>query len=166
MRPCRGHRRRFAGLSRRGGVNARSSTKARLWPVFCGGLRQRGKSPQNRVPAEAQRKRVRWKEDKRQRERALPLAAKRGIRRPLGRRPASRLSGLRQRRCPAFRLFAGRCPTPLVGAKSAPFGTPCGERYSELRSLAPPLQTKPAVLGFRLALRKRLFWRKQHEKRY
>lgn len=51
---------------------------------------------------------------------------------------------------PAFRLFAGRCPTPLVGAMSAPFGTPCGERCSELRFLAPPLQTKPAALGFRL----------------
>jgi len=53
---------------------------------------------------------------------------------------------------PAFRLFAGRCPTPLVGAKFAPFGIPCGKGYSELRSLAPPLQTKPAALGFRLVL--------------
>ena len=31
---------------------------------------------------------------------------------PLGRKPASRLSGLRQSHRPAFRLFAGRCPTP------------------------------------------------------
>ena len=49
-------------------------------------------------PAEAQRKRVRREEDKRQRERALPLAAKRGIRRPLGRRQAERLSDIVGRR--------------------------------------------------------------------
>ena len=46
-------------------------------------------------------KRFRWEEDERQRARVLPLAAGRGIRRPLGRRPASRLSGLRRSRCPA-----------------------------------------------------------------
>jgi len=32
LRPCRGHRRRFVRSFRRGGVNARSGTKARLWP--------------------------------------------------------------------------------------------------------------------------------------
>ena len=48
--------------------------------------------------AEAQRKRVRREEDKRQRERALSQAAKRGIRRPLGRRQAERLSDIVGRR--------------------------------------------------------------------
>ena len=48
-------------------------------------------------------KRFRWEEDERQRERVLPLAAGRGIRRPLGRRPASHLSGLRRSRCPVKR---------------------------------------------------------------
>ena len=48
--------------------------------------------------AEAQRTRVRREEDKRQRERALSQAAKRGIRRPLGRRQAERLSDIVGRR--------------------------------------------------------------------
>ncbi|WOC75118.1 AAA family ATPase [Intestinibacillus sp. NTUH-41-i26] len=39
-------------------------------------------------------------------------------------------------------------------------------RYSELRSLAPPLQTKPADAGLSFGFRTRLFWRKRHEKRY
>ena len=34
---------------------------------FCGGVRQKENHLSNRVPAEAQRKRVRWEEDKRQR---------------------------------------------------------------------------------------------------
>ncbi len=64
-------------------------------------------------------KRFRWEEDERQRERVLPLAAGRGIRRPLGRRPASHLSGLRRSRTLPNALggawphtpFSGRSPT-------------------------------------------------------
>ena len=68
-------------------------------------------------------KRFRWEEDERQRARVLPLAAGREIRRPLGRQPASHLSGLRQSRCPAkctgrgmapHLQAAGRSPHPLL----------------------------------------------------
>ena len=89
--------------------------KRRVGPLVTeGGVRVfgAGKSPQNRVPTEAQRQRVRWEEDKRQRERALPLAAKRGIRRPLGRRPASRLSGHRHSRRPPSACLRGAAPHP------------------------------------------------------
>ena len=53
---------------------------------------------------------------------------------------------------PAFHLFAGHCPTPLVGAKSAPFGTPYGSgipNYAPLRLLS---KRNPLALGFRLVL--------------
>ena len=73
-----------------------------------------GESPPNRVLAEAQRQRVRWEEDKRQRERALPLAAKRGIRRPLGRRQSEgfvvRLDDGQHRVCLVTGTAAARLP--------------------------------------------------------
>ena len=73
-------------------------------------------------------KRFRWEEDERQRERVLPLAAGRGIRRPLGRQreirrplgrqPASHLSGLRRSRCPA------KCPGRAKPCAQIPGGSP------------------------------------------
>ena len=63
-------------------------------------------------------KRFRWEEDERQRERVLPLAAGRGIRRPLGRRPASHLSGLRRSRCPAKCTGRGMAPHPQAAGRS------------------------------------------------
>ena len=79
-------------------------------------------------------KRFRWEEDKRQREQVLPLAAGRGIRRPLGRRPASHLSGLRQSRCPAKRTGRGMAPHPQAAGRSlhpllATIGEKHGKRY-------------------------------------
>ena len=65
-------------------------------------------------------KRFRWEEDERQRERVLPLAAGRGIRRPLGRRPASHLSGLRRSRCPAKRSGRAKPCTQIPGGSPAP----------------------------------------------
>ena len=53
---------------------------------------------------------------------------------------------------PDFRLFAGRCPTPLVGAKSALFGTPYGPgipNYAPLRLLS---KRNPLPLGFRFVI--------------
>ena len=63
-------------------------------------------------------KRFRWEEDERQRARVLPLAAGRGIRRPLGRRPASHLSGLRRSRCPAKCTGRGMAPHPQAAGRS------------------------------------------------
>ena len=63
-------------------------------------------------------KRFRWEEDERQGERVLPLAAGRGIRRPLGRQPASHLSGLRRSRCPAKRSGRGMAPHPQAAGRS------------------------------------------------
>ena len=63
-------------------------------------------------------KRFRWEEDERQRARVLPLAAGRGIRRPLGRQPASHLSGLRRSRCPAKRTGRGMAPHPQAAGRS------------------------------------------------
>ena len=40
-------------------------------------------------------------------------------------------------------------PASIVGAKSIPFGTPCG--HPSFHSLAPPLQNESASLGFVLA---------------
>ena len=65
-------------------------------------------------------KRFRREEDERQSERVLPLAAGRGIRRPLGRRPASHLSGLRRSRCPAKRTGRGKALHPNSGRKPGP----------------------------------------------
>ena len=61
---------------------------------------------------------VRSDDGERQRERVLPLAAGRGIRRPLGRRPASHLSGLRRSRCPAKRTGRGMAPHPQAAGRS------------------------------------------------
>ena len=63
-------------------------------------------------------KRFRWEEDERQRARVLPLAAGREIRRPLGRQPASHLSGLRRSRCPA------KCPGRAKPCAQIPGGSP------------------------------------------
>mgnify|MGYP006939760393 FL=1 len=57
--------------------------------------------------------------------------------------------------------WAGYDPTPLVSAKSAPFGTHGSPCIPQRRSLAPPLQTKPASLGFRLALENDFDWSKK-----
>ncbi len=81
-------------------------------------------------------KRFRWEEDERQRERVLPLAAGRGIRRPLGRRPASHLSGLRRSRCPAKCTGRGMAPHPIFGQKPGPTQSCkrfCGNAFTRLR---------------------------------
>ena len=71
----------------------------------------------NRAPAETQRSGFGGKRTS-DRERVLPLAAGRGIRRPLGRRPASHLSGLRRSRCPAKRTGRGMAPHPQAAGRS------------------------------------------------
>ena len=77
-------------------------------------------------------KRFRWDEDERQRERVLPLAAGRGIRRPLGRRPASHLSGLRQSRCPAKCTGRGMAPHPQAAGRSPhPLLATIGEKHEK-----------------------------------
>ena len=71
-----------------------------------------------------------------ERERVLPLAAGRGIRRPLGRRPASHLSGLRRSRCPAKCTGRGMAPHPISGRKPTPTqscGRFCGNAFTRLR---------------------------------
>ena len=81
-------------------------------------------------------KRFRWDEDERQRERVLPLAAGRGICRPLGRQPASHLSGLRRSRCPAKRTGRGMVPHPQAAGRS-PHPPSCerfcGNAFTRLR---------------------------------
>ena len=84
----------------------------------------------NRAPAETQRSSFGGKKAVQRSERVLPLAAgrgirrplgrRRGIRRPLGRRPASHLSGLRRSRCPAKRTGRGMAPHPIFGQKPGP----------------------------------------------
>ena len=76
-------------------------------------------------------KRFRWEEDERQRERVQPLAAGRGIRRPLGRRPASRLSGLRQSRCPAKRSGRAKPCTQIPGRSPDPLLAMIGEKHEK-----------------------------------
>ena len=71
----------------------------------------------NRAPAETQRSGFGGKRTS-DRERVLPLAAGRGIRRPLGRRPASHLSGLRRSRCPAKCTGRGMAPHPQAAGRS------------------------------------------------
>lgn len=81
-------------------------------------------------------KRFRWEEDERQRARVLQLAAGRGIRRPLGRRPASHLSGLRRSRCPAKCTGRGVAPHPIFGQKPTPTQSCerfCGNAFTRLR---------------------------------
>lgn len=71
----------------------------------------------NRAPAETQRSGFGGKRTS-DRERVLPLAAGRGIRRPLGRQPASHLSGLRRSRCPAKCTGRGMAPHPQAAGRS------------------------------------------------
>ena len=86
--------------------------------------RKNAKREFNHLPQQGSRrnpaKRFRWEEDERQRERVLPLAAGRGIRRPLGRRPASHLSGLRRSRCPAKCTGRSVALHPNSGQKPGP----------------------------------------------
>ena len=76
-------------------------------------------------------KRFRWEEDERQRERVLPLAAGRGIRRPLGRRPASHLSGLRRSRCPAKCTERAKPCTQIPGGSPDPLKATIGEKHEK-----------------------------------
>ena len=76
-------------------------------------------------------KRFRWEEDERQRARVLPLAAGRGIRRPLGRRPASHLSGLRRNRCPAKRTGRAKPCTQIPGRSPDPLLAMIGEKHEK-----------------------------------
>ena len=76
-------------------------------------------------------KRFRWEEDERQRERVLPLAAGRRIRRPLGRRPASHLSGLRRSRCPAKCTERAKPCTQIPGRSPDPLKATIGEKHEK-----------------------------------
>ena len=77
-------------------------------------------------------KRFRREEDERQRERVLPLAAGRGICRPLGRQPASHLSGLRRSRCPAKCTGRGMAPHPQAAGRSPhPLLATIGEKHEK-----------------------------------
>ena len=76
-------------------------------------------------------KRFRREEDERQRERVLPLAAGRGIRRPLGRRPASHLSGLRRSRCPAKCTERAKPCTQIPGGSPDPLKATIGEKHEK-----------------------------------
>ena len=77
-------------------------------------------------------KRFRWEEDERQRARVLPLAAGRGIRRPLGRQPASHLSGLRRSRCPAKCTGRDMAPHPQAAGRSPhPLLATIGEKHEK-----------------------------------
>lgn len=80
-----------------------------------------------RTPA----KRFRWEEDERQRARVLPLAAGRGIRRPLGRQPASHLSGLRRSRCPAKCTERAKPCTQIPGGSPDPLKATIGEKHEK-----------------------------------
>ena len=98
--------------------------------------RKNAKREFNHLPQQGSRrnpaKRFRWEEDERQRERVLPLAAGRGIRRPLGRRPASRLSGLRRSRCPAKCTGRGMAPHPQAAGRSPhPLLATIGEKHEK-----------------------------------
>ena len=89
----------------------------------------------NHLPQQGSRrnpaKRFRWEEDERQRERVLPLAAGRGIRRPLGRRPASHLSGLRRSRCPAKCTERAKPCTQIPGGSPDPLKATIGEKHEK-----------------------------------
>ena len=97
--------------------------------------RKNAKREFNHLPQQGSRrnpaKRFRWEEDERQRARVLPLAAGRGIRRPLGRRPASHLSGLRRSRCPAKCTGRGAAPHPIFGRKPCTHFAPPALRGDE-----------------------------------
>ena len=89
----------------------------------------------NHLPQQGSRrnpaKRFRWEEDERQRERVLPLAAGRGIRRPLGRQPASHLSGLRRSRCPAKCTERAKPCTQIPGGSPDPLKATIGEKHEK-----------------------------------
>ena len=76
-------------------------------------------------------KRFRWEEDERQRARVLPLAAGREIRRPLGRQPASHLSGLRRSRCPAKCTERAKPCTQIPGRSPDPLLATIGEKHEK-----------------------------------
>ena len=76
-------------------------------------------------------KRFRWEEDERQRARVLPLAAGREIRRPLGRQPASHLSGLRRSRCPAKCTERAKPCTQIPGGSPDPLKATIGEKHEK-----------------------------------
>ena len=65
------------------------------------------------------------------RARVLPLAAGREIRRPLGRRPASHLSGLRRSRCPAKRTGRAKPCTQIPGRSPDPLLAMIGENHEK-----------------------------------
>ena len=90
------------------------------------------KTPEDlRAPAETQRSGFGGKRTS-DRERVLPLAAGRGIRRPLGRRPASHLSGLRRSRCPAKCTGRGMAPHPQAAGRSPhPLLATIGEKHEK-----------------------------------
>lgn len=91
-------------------------------------------------------KRFRWEGDERQRERVLPLAAGRGIRRPLGRQPASHLSGLRRSRCPAKRSGRGMAPHPHAASVSAETLLPASGGAASKGDQS-PFEEPPALRG-------------------
>ena len=89
---------------------------------------------------------VRSDDGERQRERVLPLAAGRGIRRPLGRRPASHLSGLRQSRCPAKCAGRGMAPHPHAASVSAETLLPASGGAASKGDQS-PFEEPPALRG-------------------
>ena len=97
--------------------------------------RKNAKREFNHLPQQGSRrnpaKRFRWEEDERQRERVQPLAAGRGIRRPLGRRPASHLSGLRRSRCPAKCTERAKPCTQIPGGSPDPLKATIGEKHEK-----------------------------------
>lgn len=98
--------------------------------------RKNAKREFNHLPQQGFRrnpaKRFRREEDERQRERVLPLAAGREIRRPLGRQPASHLSGLRRSCCPAKCTGRGMAPHPQAAGRSPhPLLATIGEKYEK-----------------------------------
>ena len=97
--------------------------------------RKNAKREFNHLPQQGSRrnpaKRFRWEEDERQRARVLPLAAGQGIRRPLGRRPTSRLSGLRRSRCPAKCTERAKPCTQIPGGSPDPLKATIGEKHEK-----------------------------------
>ena len=89
----------------------------------------------NHLPQQGSRrnpaKRFRREEDERQRARVLPLAAGREIRRPLGRQPASHLSGLRRSRCPAKCTERAKPCTQIPGGSPDPLKATIGEKHEK-----------------------------------
>ena len=89
----------------------------------------------NHLPQQGSRrnpaKRFWWAKDERQRERVLPLAAGRGIRRPLVRLPASHLSGLRRSRCPAKCTGRAKPRTQIPGGSPDPLLATIGEKHEK-----------------------------------